>query len=297
MRKLLYVLFFIIIMCIAAQSYAVVIDKLVATVNGEPVTLSELERILQPVYNRYEQMFKGEELEKYKEHARRELLGQLIENKLILQKAKKDGIELTEAALEEQLAEIKEKFGSMEEFEKALEKEGIGIKQYKDELKEQLTIRAMIEREAVSRAKVSPKEIEAYYDNHMEEFEAPVEVHLQHVVIKDTLTKAQEIHRQLKEGKGLENLEDLGFIPKNKMKPELREVIDELMVGQFSEVIESETGYHIVYLKEIKSSDTIQLSEVWDDLEEKIFRKKLTEKHKEWIESLKTKAHIQIIVE
>lgn len=57
------------------QLNAVVIDEIVATVNGEPVTLAELERILQPVFKRYEQVLKGAELRQAKRQARKELLG------------------------------------------------------------------------------------------------------------------------------------------------------------------------------------------------------------------------------
>lgn len=288
-------IFLLLILFISAPLYAVVVDKIVATVNGEPVTLSELEHILQPVYERYEQIAQGEELEQYKLRARRELLEQLIENKLILQKAKAEGVSMTEAGLEEQLAEIQEKFGSMEEFEKALEKEGLDIEQYKNELKEQITIRAMIEREVVPKARVSPKEVKAYYKEHQDEFQTSEEVHLQHILVKDSRKEIEEIYNQLQKGKDLKDKwVDIGFIPRNRLKPELDRVVESLEVGQYSEIIETEVGYYIILLKDRKPPRLLQLEEVWDALEDKLFKIKLQQEHKKWINDLKSKAHIEI---
>lgn len=288
-------IFLLLLFFISASVYGVVIDKIVATVNGEPVTLSELERILHPVYTRYDQVFEGEELEQYRVRARHELLEQLIENKLILQKAKSEGISLTEAALEEELAEVKDKFGSMEEFERALKREGLDLKRYKNELKDQLIVRAMIEREVAPKAKVRPQEVEAYYKDHQEEFLAPEEVHIQHILVKDSREEIEEIYKELEAGKDLGGRwVDLGFIPRNRLKPELDTVVGSLEVGEYSQIIETEVGYYIILLKGSKPPRTLLLSEIWDVLKDKLLKIKLREEHKKWIETLRSKAHVEI---
>lgn len=288
-------LLFLVLLIISIPLHAVVIDKIVATVNGEPVTLSELERILQPVYIRYEQVLKGEELEQYKVRARRELLEQLIENKLILQEAKEEGVAITEAALEEQLAEVKDKFGSMEEFVEALKREGLDLGQYKKELGDQLTTRAMIERDVVPKAKVSPQEVVTYYEEYQDEFQAPEEVYLQHILVKDSREKIEEVYKQLLEGDDLnDQWVDLGFVPKNRLKPELLSIVETLEVGKHSEIIETEVGYYIILLKDTRAPRVLKLSEVWDVLEDKLFKTKLKKEHTKWIESLKSKSHIEI---
>ncbi len=280
---------------------AAVVDKIVATVNGEPVTLSELDRLLQPVYKQYEQVYKGEELEECKRRARHELLEQLIENKLIVQKAKKEGLSITEAVLEEELADVKDKFGSMEEFEKALGKEGLTLEQYKKDLAEQITIKAMIEREIVPKAKINPEEIEAYYNEHRDEFIRPKMVQIGHILIKNDEKNIQDIYKQLGEGKDFSILAeqyseagDPGFIPIEQLKPELREIVDSLKVGEYSKIIKTDIGWHIIQLKGFKEPEGIELSAAWEDVDDKLFRKKLSQLHKQWIIDLKSKAHIVI---
>lgn len=294
MKKLLFLFLFL-----SFPLYAAVVDKIVATVNGEPVTLSELERILQPVYKQYEQIYQGDELEEAKRQARHGLLDQLIENKLILQKAKEEGISITEAAMEEELADIKDKFGSLEEFQSALEKEGLTLEQYKKDLSDQLTIKAMIEREVLAKAKVSPLEVEEYYNNHKDEFVNPRMVHIGHILIKDNERKIQNLYKQLGEGKDFTELAsqyseagDPGYISIGQLKPELREIVDSLKVGEYSKIIKTDIGWHIIQLKGWKEPEAIPLGEAWDELEDKLFRKKLNQEHKKWTIRLKSKAHI-----
>lgn len=299
------IIFSFLLIAISSLSYSAVVDKILATVNGEPVTLSELERLLQPVYKQYEQIYKGDELEQYKADARDQLLEQLIENKLILQKAKKDGIEIKESAMEEELADIRDKFGSMDDFKAALEKEGMTLEQYKKDLAEQLTIKAMIERELVNKAKVRPEEIESYYNGSKGEFIRPELVRLGHILIKgdrkDREQLIQDIYKQLTEGKDFSQLaekysdaEDLGFIPVDQLKPELKELVESLKVGEYSKIIKTDIGWHIIRIVDKKPPETITLSAAWDDIENKIFMKKLNREHKKWVEILRQKAHIEV---
>lgn len=289
-------------------SYAVLMDKILATVNGEPVTLSELEHLLQPVYRQYEQAYRGQELDAYKKRAREQMLEQLIENKLILQKSKKDGLQISEAAMEEEFADVKDKFGSMDEFKAALEKEGMTIEQYKKDLSEQLTVKGMIEKEVVPKAKVRPEEIEAYYKEHSDEFVKSSMVHIGHILIKADdkggEKKIQDIYKQLTEGKNFDELakqysaaDDPGFISINQLKPELKSIVETLNTGEYSKIIKTDIGWHILSVKEFKESETISLSDAWTGLENKLFMKKLGEEHKKWVSQLRAKAHVVIETE
>jgi len=298
MKRMFVVLF---ILFLSAMSRAEVVDKILATVNGEPVTMSELERLLFPVFKQAEQTYKGEELEAYKKEAQKQLLGQLIENKLVLQKAKKDGLAITEAAMEEELADIREKFGTMDEFKKALEKEGLTLEQYKKDLTDQLTVRAIIEREVVPKAKVSPEEIEQYYSEHSAEFSNPEMVSIGHILIKTDEKTAQDVYNQLQEGADFDELAkqyseagEVGYVPVNKLKQELRDIVDSLDVGEYSKIIKTDIGWHIIKLKDRKPPEQLSISSVWTGIEDKLFRKKLAEEHEKWMSKIKEKAHIVI---
>ena len=300
MKRLLLTLFLIMV-SLAFPVKAEVIDKIVATVNGEAITLSELERILKPVYQQGMQAYKGEELNRYQAAARRQLLEQLIENKLIMQQAKEEGLSISEAVMEEELADIKEKFGSFDEFEEALEKEGMTIERFKKDLTDQLTVRAMMEREIVHKAKVSPEEIKVYYSEHKEEFLKPEMVRIGHILISDNEEQAKDVYRKLEEGAEFSELArqyseagDPGLIPIDQLKPKLKEIVESLHIWEYSPIIKTEMGWHIIQLKEQQSPEIIPLSGAWDSLETFLFKQKMAQEHKKWVNNLKYKSHVII---
>jgi len=291
-----FYIIFIFLFFISVPAYGVVVDKVLATVNGEPVTLSELEYILQPIYARYEQVFHGEKLNQYKAHARKELLEQLVENKLILHKAKKDGIAVTNVAVEKELAHVKENFSSGKEFEQALGKEGLTLEQYKKKVRDQLTIKVMIEKYLVSKIIVRPEDIRLYYKKHSEEFRLPEQFHIERILVKDSKEKIEQLYKQLQEGKTLQDKwDDLGLIPKDKLKPALLQVLQSLKPGQFSKILESKDTYYIILLKELKPAKIRSLSQAWSDVDDRLFRIELQQRHKKWIDSLKARAHIEFL--
>lgn len=297
MQKNILVLFTVLflVFSLAPETYGVVIDEIVATVNGEPITLSELEQLLRPVYARYENIFRGEELERYKKRVRSELLNQLIENTLIRQRAEEEGVTVSEATIAEELADVKNKFGSLEKFKEVLKEEGMTYEGYKDELKEQLTIRRMMQMDVLPKVRVGPEEIKKYYKENTDEFYAPEEVHIKHIMVEGSKEEIENIYKQLEEGKTLEDKwVDLGFIPRNKLKPELGNVVDMLDEGEYSKIIETKSGYYIIKLEEHKISRKSELNEVWESVEDKIFKKKLNKEHANWVNKLKNEAHIEL---
>ena len=70
------------------------IDKIKAVVNNEVITQGEIDRILYPIYLRYKEIYQNEELNQKLEEASSEILGQLIEDRLLLSESKKQGIEV-----------------------------------------------------------------------------------------------------------------------------------------------------------------------------------------------------------
>lgn len=120
-------------------------EKTVATVNGEKVTQSEL----------YERM---------KQRTGKQILDQLITEKLILQEAKKKNVAVGEEEINKKLSEIKKQFPKEEEFKKALESNGVTIEQLKDQIKVQVVVEKIVGKDI----KVTEEKIKEYYDQNKE---------------------------------------------------------------------------------------------------------------------------------
>jgi len=116
----------------AALSQAETINKFVAIVNDEVITQQDIDQLLAVLYAQYSQEYKGDELLQKMEQVKKDILNQVIEDKLVLSRAKELNIKVTESEISERLDYIKNGFSSEEEFYKTLETQGITIANLKD---------------------------------------------------------------------------------------------------------------------------------------------------------------------
>jgi len=247
--------------------------------------------------------------------AREETLDQRIENKLILQEANSLGLEMTGNVVDEKIAEIKSRFKNEEDLLKVLKAEGTSYERFTDQVREQLLIKAFISKEVTSKVVVSPKEIEAYYASHEKSFSDKEKVHLYHIMIrkdpkngllsKETASQIittlelgdepfEELARNYSEGPSADKGGDLGFVYRGQLIKTLEEPAFSLNKGEFSELLETDEAYHIVWVKEKQQPQARPLKEVADKVEGEVFRRKAAELHKNWIASLKKKSFINI---
>lgn len=302
------------ILCLTHPVKGEVIDQIVAEVNGEIITYSELKRLLDPIYAQYSKVYSGEDLISRIRAAREEALNQLIENKLILQEAKEIGLELNESAVEERLNEIKSRFPSEEVFLDTLKNEGTSYDSFVDRVRDQLMIKALIGREVTSKVIVSPKEIEEFYQAHKKAFSGSPKVHLFHIMVKKDpnnmfLSKetASQLYKKLKEGGSFEQLAkdysegpnadkggDLGYVEQGQLIEPLSKAAFATNIGDISDVIESQGAYHILLVKDKIQPEIKPLTEVESNVQDAIFREKATKINDKWIASLKEKAYINI---
>lgn len=312
--KKTFFLFFLFFMVGSTASQAEVVDQIIAEVNGEIITYSELKRILDPIYAQYSKVYGGDELIGRVRQARGQALDQLIENKLILQEAQTMGLEMNEKAVEKRIKEIKSRFPTEEAFLETLKREGSSYDSFVDQVENQLLIKALVSREVTSKVIVSPREIETYYNDNKEKFSDQERVQLFHIMVKkdpENLFLSQETARQIyrkveagddfkqlakdySEGPNAEKGGDLGLVVKGQLIPELSEIAFSLPVKKVSEVIETDGAYHLLWVDDKTVAKIKPLEEVERLVEDAVFRKKATEKNNKWIVSLKEKAYINI---
>ncbi len=297
----------------AAPLYAEVVDKIAVVVNNEFITQSEIDRQLEPVYEQYRTIYSGDELAKKLEEARQNIIGQLIDDKLILSEAKKLNIEVDDKDVEERVSEVKKQFNSQAEFEKALEEQGLTLKELRKRYKENIMSRRLIDQKIGSKVLVSPIEINEYYEKHIKEYLQPEEISLSNILLRPkkdvevekTLGLAKEILRRIREGGDFANLARkysegpnakegglMGYVKKGDLLPEIEAVVFGLKEGETSDVIQTSLGYHIFKVEEKKERKIRELSEVQHKVEEAVFREKVRTRLVGWIEGLKNNAYI-----
>jgi parvulin-like peptidyl-prolyl isomerase len=301
-------------------SRAEIKEQIVAVVNDEIITYSELEKILSPVFEQYEQIYSGAELFTMLQKARRDVLTHLVEEKLILQEAKRQKVreQLGDdfaKEVEQSIAGVKAKFPSGEEFEKGLRRQGFTMEGYRAQEEQRALVRAMLIKEVSTRCSVSPSEIRAYYEAHPQEFTEGEKIHVSQIWIKDTPEKPEEAERQVREilsrldaGESFAELArkyshcpyarkggDWGYIGRGHWNKELEDAAFVLEPGAHSGVVKSTLGYHLIMLHEKKPAAVKSLAEVYRAIEDTLFREKAGVKRDEWLARLKKKAYISMV--
>lgn len=292
-----------------------IIDRVLAVVNDEVITQSELDIILFPIYAQYSEIYGEEELAEKMDEAKQEMLLQMIEDKLIIQKSRKEGIVVSDKEVEERVAEIKNKFSDEETFEAALEEQGLNVDILKKRYKEQAMMKKIFDKEVKSQIVVLPTEVQEYYKAHVKEFEEPETVVLRVITLKVSQTderqrvfeKAEDIKKSIDEGKSFDEMaqkfsEDayaiegglMGYVKKGQLMQTIDEKIFALEAGEISGVIENDLSFRIFKVDEKIAAHTSSIEQVREKIQNTIYQEKVKQKFEEWLDKLKKDAYISI---
>ena len=293
--------------------YGAIVDKIVVVVNDEIITNGEIEKAIAPLYEQYRAIYRGNELLAKLEEAKQKVVEQLIEERLILSQAKKLNIEVDEQEVDKRVAETQTRFGSKEEFEKALAVQRISLKDLRSRYREQLMSRRLVDEKVGAKITITPIEASNYYNAHKEEFVLPEEIKLDNILIspagslgpEKAAGLAKEIARRLKEGGDFAGLAkvysegpgaseggSMGYVKRGELMPEIEKVVFNMKEGEVSGMIQTHLGYHFFKVEEKKASIVRTYTEVQAEVEEAVFREKIKDKLKGWVEGLKKNAYI-----
>lgn len=298
---------------------AEIIDRIVALVNNEVITLSELEEFGSRLFHQLKESALPAEREEKLKKARREALEQLIENKLLEQEIRKRKIEVSEREVDAAVAEIlKHNQLTENELQVALAKEGITFAAYRRHIRNDLGKMRLINREIKSKIVVNEEDLKKIYQEKIKEFTDPVEVKLQQIFIpwprertaaeiENTQEKVKDLWRRARQGEDFTELARnyslgpeakdggvLGYFKRQELIPELEEVAFKMEVGEISEIIRSPHGFHILRLLERKGGNPKPFAEVAPKIREAKLQEEAEKKFQDWLQNLKSKAYIEI---
>ncbi|MDR1191005.1 MAG: peptidyl-prolyl cis-trans isomerase [Verrucomicrobiales bacterium] len=309
----------------AAQTMST--DGVAAAVNDKVITFSEVKKFVDAQEREYRQSYSGLELiEKIKE-ARLGALKALIEQQLIIQDFEKIGF-IPNSIVEKQIDNvIKDQFGGdRTAFVRTLQAQGISLDNYKEITRNNFIVRYMRSQKTAPAVLVSPYQIEQYYQDNIKQFVQPDQVKLRDIFMHKALYKEKrkdadgqeievdpqylvmrEIQAKVDTGSDFANLAksysqaaqaanggDLGWVTADSLRKELAEVAFNLRPGQNSPIIETDDGYHILLVDDIKKSSVIPLSQVRDGIEAALQQQERERLQQEWLDDLRAKAFIKM---
>ncbi len=300
---------------------AEVVDRIVAVVNDDIITLFELNRSFKP----YEEKIRKLGYSTDKEHkmlfkVREDMLNRLIDQKLKDQEIERLKIKIDEREIDQTIERIKEEnFYTDEDLRHTLANEGLTMEEYRERIKEQILRTKLINLKVRSKIVITKEDITSYYNNHPDKYGGKKKYHLYNIIIKVPLfadetekdkikARMDEILTELKAGESFENMArtysesslgaeggDLGLFRLDELSPQLRNAIKEMQAGEFTPVLDTDQGFQIFFVKEIVKTSGKPLEEVSPEIEKILFNEIVEKKFQSWLEELRNQSAIKII--
>jgi peptidyl-prolyl cis-trans isomerase C len=278
-------------------------DEVVARVNGEILSRAafekELERELEsldPVEPRGPEQIGP---------IRLALLDTTIDRMLLLQAARKVNISAAPEEVDERILRISSDYPA-EGFEKALARGKLSMPELRRRTAELLMLEKLFEEHVYPRVSVTEEEIHQSYEQHRDQFMVPEQVRAAQIVVR-SLEEARRLQQQLRQGKKFADLArkyslspdakvggDLGFFPRGVMPRSFDEVAFRLAVGQVSDVVTSDYGYHLLQVLERRPARKGELDAVRREVEQKLIQRKRADAQKIYLANLRREGQIVV---
>jgi peptidyl-prolyl cis-trans isomerase C len=269
--------------------------RIVATVNGDPITLAEFQERFARAGFKPEQ---GAELE-----IKEDFLNRLIERKMMLREAQRRRIKIGRPEINKRIETLRVENGK--DVKEVLTEQGIDFEKWKSDIWEDMMVERLLVREVGRHVSVSSSEVKRYYQANPQEFQKPDQVRVRQIVV-GTEAEAQRVMEVLQSGADFaavahekstapeaEHGGDLGYFAMGDMPAEFN-VVFGLSTGGISGIVKSPYGFHIFKLEDKRHAGKISLDEAYKEIAEKLRREKEDRRYKQWLMELRSRTKFEV---
>jgi parvulin-like peptidyl-prolyl isomerase len=252
-------------------------DEVLATVDGATITLSEYKSALEDTKA---QLPQGESLDP-------------------------EALKAVKMNVLNQIKNIMGEYPDSEAFKKRMKEQKIDLASWKKEVEYQIMLDKLVKAVAGNDISVSPEDVEKYYNDHRDQYDSPTRVRALQIMV-ETKEQAQTIRDEIEKGADFSELAkkysvspdsekggDLGYFSEDEMPPAFS-VVFSMKVGELSEVVQSEYGFHIFKIIDRRDAKVLTLDEARPEIEVKLKRIKTEEKYGGWFEEMRKKKKIEV---
>lgn len=299
----------------AVQLSAKVVERIIARINNEIVTQRQYERQREELHSELARQYSGAELETQFREQSKHLLSDLIDQDLLVQKAKDDDINVDPDVIKK-LEEIRVqyKLNSQEDLQKEVEKQGIVWEDFQDQIRRNLLVREVIGREVGSRTSVSREDARKYFNEHKEQFSSPEGVRLAEILIAtDKHTPAEVEQRtkaaldEIKAGDRFNDVAkkysddpsateggDVGFFKAGTLSSEIDAAIKKLDVNDTSDAFKTKYGTMIVKVLERRQAGIPKFDDVEQQVMNVLYDQKIQSAMRSYLIDLRKESYVQL---
>ena len=298
-------------------------DRIVAIVNDDVITLSELNEAVVPyLQNIREDRYPPDTAREMRFKLREQVLNRMINDLLTAQEAKRLNISVGENEVDEYIERTKSQHSLTEEdLKKALAGQGLTLEQYREQVKEQILQFKIINLVVKSKIAITEKDIQEYYESHKKDYQSEKKYHLKTIVIEvpASATDAERdaarermtsVEGALKAGgPGAFNEladrfskdgaspagGDLGLFALDELSEKIRDLVRDMKAGDITPVLETINGYQILMVQEIKEGVGKTLDDVRIEIQEHLHRELVKEKYETWVKNLRDRSYVRVM--
>ncbi|NLH16538.1 MAG: hypothetical protein GX455_08165 [Phycisphaerae bacterium] len=304
-------------------------EEVILKVNGVEIRRAILEQYVEQRAKQQLQMLgpmganlPPEAMENMKQRIRPQLYEMLIDKELAEQQIKAKKVQITDEQIDVRMEEMAKSNGkTVKDMEGEMAAAGVKMEEVRKEFRLSMGLDKLLESEMSEAEKtVTDEEARKFYDDNIQRFSQPEQVQASHILLgtKDmdaaakaaAKTKAEEVLKLVKAGGDFAALAkehstcpskerggDLGYFTKEQMVPEFSNAAWAMKIGDISEIVESQFGYHIIKVTGRKEA----MTEPFDKVKEQIINNLKTQKRQQFWATYRTKmregAKIEKVVE
>lgn len=291
------------------------VGRIIARINNSIVTNWQYKREQEKLRAQLAQKYSGDELNtQYKEQSKN-LLRDLIDQELMVQKAKDLDINV-ETDVVKRLDQIRRSMhlATEQDLEKEVENEGMLWEDFQNNIRRNLLMQQVIGQEVGSRIIISREDARKYYDAHRKQFDFPPGVHLAELLVsnsnrsaEETQKRAQEALDKLKSGakwddiveqysddQSSENGGDIGFFKKGTLAAALESAVSKVQVGDTTGILHTQYGDMILKVLQRTNGGVAPFDDVEQRIDEYLYNQKMQPALRQYLTKLREQSYIRI---
>ncbi len=298
-----------------------VVDRIIATVNDDIITSHQFKQSLQALRQQVKQDCPActpAQLEAKFQESQKNVLRDMIDQSLMVQRAKDEGIDV-DIAVVKQLDRIRQRYHlpSMDALQQAVEQSGMSWSDYQDSIRRQLLTQQLIQQDVGGGIQITRAEVEKYYDAHKSEYNRPESVVLREIFlstkgmtpvqIKAVRQKIDKLRERVLNGDDFGQLAKLysqgstaqqggalGTFEQGQLAPEIEASVFKLQHGQMTEVMPTANGFELLQVEQHYQAGIQPLTAVENEVENTLYMKQIGPALRTYLEKLRKQSYIKV---
>src|SRR6202046_2911671 len=304
-----------------AKAKGTVVEEIVARVNNDAITLSDMQKADQALHEEIAHDCQGcppDRVEEVYKDKQKDLLRDLIDQALLVERAKDMAVSV-ETDVIKRLDEMRKQnnIASMEDMEKEVEKQGMGWEDLKTQIRNSLLTQEVIRREVGSHINIPNDEVKKYYDEHQKDFVRPEQVVLAEIFLstdgkspeemssvekkaedlRNRVVKGEEfseIAKHFSEGSTAKDGGTLGTFERGQLDKQLEDVVFKMNKGQMTDVIQTKSGFEVLKVEAHFEAGLQPQDKVENEIMNRIYAQKMQPTMRDYLSQLREQSYVMV---